>query len=194
MKEISNEKFLEETGKDRKGWHRILKAAEKDVPWPHKTIARYLLEKHNLSPWWAQTVTGEYEKLTQRRITGQTLSGTFQIGVTKTFPLEIEKAWERILTGAPQWLGNELPKNTGETFSTKDGTCGILKVFKEYSHMRLTWQPRNWKKPSTLQVRVVPKKDNKTAVTFHQENLPNQKSLKQMRDHWKKILETFPEA
>ena len=71
------------TGCSKSEWFEIIRAAGKANA-SHKEIADFLHEAHDVSAWWAQEITVEYEKYIGRRILGQTQDGLFQLGVSKT--------------------------------------------------------------------------------------------------------------
>ncbi len=57
---ISDEAVKAKTGKSSTEWYSILDAwgaTQKG----HTLTAKYLAERHGVSPWWAQTVTVRYE-------------------------------------------------------------------------------------------------------------------------------------
>jgi hypothetical protein len=57
---ISDDRIFEKTGKRSAEWHAILDAW--DAPSKgHTSIARYLVEEHGVSGWWAQSLTNRYE-------------------------------------------------------------------------------------------------------------------------------------
>jgi len=124
-------------------------------------------------------------------ITGQTQTVGFQIGIRKTFPLDLEEAWTLITSpsGLAAWLGEiKAPMNLEDNYATLSGEHGEIKVYKENSHIRLTWKPDRWSKPTTIQVRVIPNKD-KTTIAFHQENLPGPKEREERHEHFKGALD-----
>ncbi len=107
---------------------------------------------------------------TEGRAVGQTTSGGFQIGVRRTLPCT-EEALRQPLTseeGLTIWLGGPIPLYRGTPYTLTDGTTGELRVFRPRSHLRLTWQPRGWAAPATVQVRVLPAKSGATlSGPFH---------------------------
>ncbi|MGD2157243.1 MAG: hypothetical protein PVG14_06500 [Anaerolineales bacterium] len=76
----------------------------------------------------------------------------------------------------------------GANYQLDDGAVGEVRVYKPYSHRRVTWKPSSWMKSSTFQVRVIPKGD-KTVIAFHQEHLPSSHVREQRRAHFKVALD-----
>jgi uncharacterized protein YndB with AHSA1/START domain len=111
----------------------------------------------------------------QKRIIGQTRDAGFQIGVRRTFPITHEAAW-RLLTSAEGiriWLdvSTDVELVQGASYRLTDGTHGQVSVFTPGSHLRMTWQPPGWARPSIIQLRVIANRE-RTAIAFHQEHLP----------------------
>jgi len=119
-----------------------------------------------------------------KRVVGKTKDVGWQIGVRRTLPVDYKAAWRLITSkeGIVLWLGagSELDLSASGTYTLEDGATGEVRVFKPNSHLRLTWRPPSWPRPSTIQVRVIPK-DSRTVVAFHQENLPDSKARETRR-------------
>lgn len=130
------------------------------------------------------------------RAVGQTKSVGFQIGVRRTFPISQEKAWKLITADEclHVWLGEGVNINLqpGQNYTTNTGT-GEIRIVKLLEQLRLTWQKEGWKKPSTIQVRIITKTSDKTTISFHQENLPSQDAREEMKMHWEKVLKEIGE-
>ncbi len=108
---------------------------------------------------------------------GQTRAVGFEIGARRSLPLAPDAAWRLLLSreGLAVWLGamsGDLPLTPGSRYETKDGATGEVRVYGPGSHLRLTWQPPEWARPTTVQVRVLPHGAGST-VAFHQEHLPD---------------------
>lgn len=106
---------------------------------------------------------------------GKTKDVGWQIGVRRTLPITHSQAWDLITSpkGIEIWLASDanMELSEGETFELADGTIGEVRVLHPYSHLRMTWHPVDWPRPSTMQIRVIPH-NGKTVVAFHQEHLP----------------------
>ena len=130
--------------------------------------------------------------MTDRHIVGRTKDMGFQIGVRKTFLLSIEQAWRLITSreGINLWLGNveDFHLAKGQSYQTKDGAIGEVRVVNPRENIRITWQPQEWSQASTIQVRVIPARE-KTVISFHQEGLSGEAEREQMRQRWMKVLE-----
>ncbi len=130
--------------------------------------------------------------MTDQHIVGKTKDNGFQIGMRRTFPLSLEQAWKLITSreGIQLWLGEvegfRLTK--GALYQTKDGTQGEVRVVNPRENIRITWQPREWSKTSTIQIRVISTGREKTVISFHQENLSSAVEREQMRVRWMNVL------
>ena len=123
---------------------------------------------------------------------GLTKDVGWQIGVRRILDVHFDQLWNFIISteGLQIWLG----KVDGFTWAVKasyelpDGTHGEVRVYKPYSHARLTWHPPAYLRASTIQVRVIPK-GNRSVLAFHQEHLPDQKAREDRRMFFKKVLD-----
>ncbi|WP_028553079.1 SRPBCC family protein [Paenibacillus sp. UNC451MF] len=123
---------------------------------------------------------------------GQTATAGFQIGVRRTLNMSKEQAWELLTsaTGLKLWLGDleTLNLEAGHPYTAYDGTSGEMRVVKPYAQLRMTWQRKDWAKPSTLQIRLLPASGNKTTISFHQEKLADLHAREEMKMRWESVL------
>ncbi len=131
-----------------------------------------------------------------KKAIGQTKGAGFEIGVRRTFDVPVVRAWEVITSdrGMKLWLGDVsgLKWEKGETYKTKDGTEGEIRIINQGSHLRITWWPSDWEKASTIQIRVIPNGE-KTTISFHQENLKGAGEREEMRLRWENVLDKLNE-
>lgn len=106
-----------------------------------------------------------------------------------------DKAWELLTSpkGLKVWLG-EVPSlkfKKGEKFKTKEDTTGEIRTIEPGTKIRLIYQPKFLKQPSTLQIYLICPRNTpeKTNIRFHQEKLSNNTEREKMREHWQKALE-----
>ncbi|ASJ52482.1 ATPase [Brevibacillus formosus] len=126
------------------------------------------------------------------KIVGQTAATGFQVGVRRTMPITPEQAWTFLTSseGVKLWLGHvsNLTFSEGETFTSSDGISGQFRVVKPFRQFRLKWSMKEWEKPSTLQIRLISDKPDRTTISFHQENLDHMNTREQMKLHWEEVL------
>lgn len=190
-RQIGDEKVRQATGRTWAEWEAELDArGAADLS--HKKMAEMLEAELGVTGWWAQSVAVDYERRKGKRAVGQTADTGYQIGVRRTLPLPPDAAW-KLLT-APEtmraWLGGAPALEKGATFTTPDGAAGEVRVAQPGSHLRITWQPPGWPRPSTIQVRAVPAGE-KTTVSFHQEHLPGADEREERRRHFTAVLDAL---
>jgi uncharacterized protein YndB with AHSA1/START domain len=191
---VSDEKVREATGRTPREWEKELDArGAADLA--HGKIVALLGEIGVESGWWRQMLAVDYERRKGRRAVGQTADVGFNIGVRRTLPIPADEAW-RLLTsaeGVRGWLGGapELRWEKGETYRLQDGAEGEVRVFKPGSHLRITWGPKKWPRPSVIQVRVTPSGEHKTVVSFHQEHLPGAAEREERRRFFDAALDAL---
>lgn len=125
----------------------------------------------------------------EQRSVGKTAGAGWQIGVRRTLPCSEEQVWALLLSpdGLRVWLGGPADIVAGAPFRLDNGTSGEIRVYKPWSHVRLTWRPTGWPEPSTLQVRVIPS-HRKTTLSFHQDQLPGAVERAAMKAHWEAVI------
>lgn len=148
--------------------------------------------------WWQQTVTVGYEHAKGRRVVGQTGDAGYQIGVQRVIPLEQGALWDLLASeaGLGVWLGpgtGALTLAPGEQYATRDGFSGEVRTVKAGHKLRLTWQPADRDRPTTLQLSLsCPRNtEEKTTLRFHHEKLDGTDERDRMRAHWKGVLDAL---
>lgn len=130
------------------------------------------------------------------RPTGLTKDVGWQVGVRRTLPISQREAWDLVTSdqGLRLWLGQAagIKLEEGARYELEDQSKGEMRVISPGSHLRLTWRPRGWPRPSTIQVRVIPKGE-KSTIAFHQEHLPGPYEREAQRDHFKLALDGLEE-
>ncbi len=90
----SDEAIKRGSGKTWDEWFAILDvwgATER----AHGEIARYVQEEHDVTGWWAQTVTVGYERGRGMRRAHERTDG-FYVSVSKTFPVGVKRLFEEV--------------------------------------------------------------------------------------------------
>jgi Activator of Hsp90 ATPase homolog 1-like protein len=169
-------KLRQNTGKGWTEWFRILDAwGAKDRT--HTEIARHLMEEHTVPGWWSQSITVGYERARGMRAKYQSLGGSFQVSVSKTFPIGVGKLF-RAFAETPQrnrWLERGTLKvrttlrNRSVRFDFRDGSSRVVASFD-------------------------PKSRSKTTVAVQHERLPDARAVEEMRGMWKEHLKRLAEV
>lgn len=81
--EVVDERVIDATGKDWNEWCDIIDSWAGSVD-GHTAVAAWLQSAHDVDGWWAQTVTGGWERITGRRLPGEMPDGTFTANKSKT--------------------------------------------------------------------------------------------------------------
>lgn len=127
---------------------------------------------------------------------GLTKDAGYQIGVRRTIHVSHSRAWDMIFSteGMNIWLGptSGIELEPGQTYELGDGASGEVRVVKPGSHIRLTWQPPEYSRPSIIQVRVLDK-GGKSVIAFHQEHLPDGQAREARRAHFANALDRIEE-
>ena len=107
----------------------------------------------------------------KQRSIGQTKTVGYQVGVRRTYAISQQQAWSLITAeeGLNVWLGGgaNIILEPGHQYYIMTGT-GEIRIVKRLHQLRLTWQKEEWQRPSTVQIRILPKENNKTTISFHQ--------------------------
>lgn len=132
----------------------------------------------------------------KNRTTGLTKDSGYQVGIRRTINLQVREVWKFLLSkqGMGIWLGTwEFDKwETGIEYFTKEGISGNIRVFKVFSHIRLSWRHKSWNNNTILQIRTIPH-SGKTTLSFHQEKLFDARQREEMKQHWTRVLEELIE-
>lgn len=120
---------------------------------------------------------------------GKTADVGYQIGVSRTLPFSEEAIWGLLLSpeGMAIWLGGPIEMERGARYALADGATGEVRVYKPWSHFRVSWQPPGWARPSLIQVRVMPAKSG-TTLSFHQEHLRDGATRAEMKARWEGVI------
>jgi uncharacterized protein YndB with AHSA1/START domain len=127
--------------------------------------------------------------------TGLTKDAGWQIGVSRTYPVAPERAWDVLVgEGLPVWLGEGVVLSSdvapGTPYRTAEGAAGELRSFRPLDRVRLTWRPAGSDHETTVQVVVRPSASGTgTSVRFHQERMKDEAERNAMRDHWREVLD-----
>jgi hypothetical protein len=164
-------RLREKTGRGWREWLGVLDdwgARERR----HGEIASHLQRAHGVPGWWAQTITVGYERARGLRAKHQTLSGSFQVSVSKTFPVGAAALF-RSFAEEPErdrWL--------------EPGTLAV-RTAREAKSVRFDFRGG----ASRAVAYVEPKGEAKATVTVQHEKLPDAGSVEEMRAFWRERLE-----
>jgi uncharacterized protein YndB with AHSA1/START domain len=164
--------ILAKTGKTRAEWHAILDEFE-CLRKGHQATARWLEDHHGVSPWWAQSLTIDYERAHGGREVGRRSHGRFEVNVTRTINAPTEVAW-RAWT-APDELAKWDPGRLGEPR-------------RAVPLERLLFGGGDLAAQSDVVVQFLPKPDGRTTVAVTHAPLPDKETCDAMREYWRARL------
>lgn len=160
---MRDDAVLAKTGRTWQQWCELLDAAGAAAK-THTEIARELRERHGVSPWWSQTVTGGYERIRGRRVKNQRPDG-FGVGKSRTFALPVAQLRSALAPAARRrWLGG--PDGTARRSSNADV---------------VRWRLGDG---SFVDVRLVPKTPGKTTVVVEHSRLASAEDVERWRAAW----------
>jgi hypothetical protein len=133
----------------------------------HTEIARYVAEEHDVSGWWAQTVTVGYERGRGLRAVNQRTSG-FYVGVSKTLPVGVNR------------LSEEFTETRNRNLWLEPGT---LRTRTSQPGKSARFDFRDGK--GRVHVYFVSKGRSKATVSVQHERLSDEDAVEEMRAFWR---------
>ncbi len=133
-----------------------------------------LAEGHDVSGWWAQTLTVRFEQEIGRRTPGQTCEGDYQVSVSATLPGTMDESlarWTRHMAGRTNFAG--VPLESSPALTRSDN-----------------W--RYWRVEladgSRVTVNFSDKKAAKSLLQVNHAKLADVDAVEPWRAHWKALL------
>jgi len=163
------------TGRTWADWLRIFEAAGA-AELPHPEIARVALaempESLENPGWWAQGVAIAFEHQIGLRVPGQSSTGDFRVGASRTLPLGRDDAIER-------WV---------ELFGESEHRGhAVESVRRSRTEKRSFWRA-NLHGAGKLEIAAEAKGEDRTSVTVNHTGLSSPDELESWRAHWKHCL------
>lgn len=166
---FSDEAVKKATGRVWAEWRAAMDPWASDLT--HREIAKRLQDEHGLSGWWAQAVTGGWERMTGRREAGE-MPGGFQATASRT--LAADEALVRAAVTEPSVFAGWAPPGGMEITTAHPG------------------KPVNarWLGPEggRLVFHVEPV-GAKTKLTLNHERLPDTETCERMKTAWRAALD-----
>ena len=162
---ISNDAVKKRTGKNWQEWYKILDSAGARKM-NHKDIATWIYYNNNVSGWWAQMITTNYEHAVKGRLKHEKPGG-FEISKGKTVDVPISKlysAWKEKLK-RDKWLSKPNMK-------IRNATQG--------KSMRATWVDEE----TVLNVYFYVKGNDKSQVSVQHIKLRDSREAERMKKYW----------
>lgn len=169
--EVSDDAVRAATGKGWEQWCDILDGRP-DSSTEHRNIAAYLAGPLGVDPWWAQAVTGGYERITGLRLPYQRPDGTFTAGKSATVRADGERLRTMLLSDS---LRHDLFPGLHTELRSKP-TAKALRVSIG---------------PGVAQFGFEPKADGRVKVTVAHERLPAFDDVEEWKFYWTEWLEAI---
>ena len=169
---MSDDAVRAKTGRTWPEWTRALDAVEA-AEWPHRRIADWVSENHEIDGWWAQTVAVGYERIRGLREIGQRRGGAYDASKSRTVaaPLtELYRAWIDEKRRAA-WL-------PGIDFSVRTAT--------EEKSMRLDWPDGH-----IVAVYFTARDGKKSQVSIQHLQLPSAEATAEAKAFWGERLDAL---
>ncbi|MGA9531573.1 MAG: DUF4287 domain-containing protein [Anaerolineales bacterium] len=170
---VSDEAVKQKTGK---GWGDWLNLLDEHGAFElnHTQIAKFLHDEFNVSPWWAQKITGGYEQERKGRQVHEMAQG-FEISRTRTWPFPLARVLQAWLDKSVrrEWL----PEKVSGVRETTSGES--------------LWM--EWADGMRVNVRFVAKGPSRTSLTVEHSRIPDAEQAARLKQLWKSRLSELRE-
>lgn len=168
---VSNDAVKKATGKNWIEWFKILDE-EKSMHRTHKEIARWLGENYEISGWWSQTVTVEYEIARGMRELHEKPAG-FEVSVSRTMNADSKTVFRYFKDARlrKKWLGEEFR----------------ITVSTEEKSLRALWNDGT----TRISVNFYPKAPDKSQVSVQHLKLSDGRSAGLKKLFWAEKLDNL---
>lgn len=167
--ETADEAVAAATGKGYDEWCDEIERMDGDTT-DHTTIAAYLVDELGVDPWWAQTITVGYERITGLRAPFQRPDGTFTANKSKTVRRSADDLRRRLVDDAAR----------AELFAGRPTT---LRSNPSAKTLRIEIGP------GVAVLGLLPRTDGRTTVSVQHEKLPAYASVEEWRSFWSHWLD-----
>lgn len=191
---VSTKSVHKHTGKNWSEWVSLLEKAGARK-WKYQQIVAFLKTKYKLTPWWQQGVALGFEIATGRRREGQDAKGNYMVTATKSLACHVSKTWKLLTTkkGVDIWMlpVSKVSIKPGAQFETTDGYFGEIRTMKVDRRVRMTWQDPLWDKPTTVELHLVPRPDDKSILVINHTGLKDLKTKALFRERWRTAIDAI---
>lgn len=171
--EHTDEVVRANTGRGWDEWRRLIDA------WPgheggHSPVAAWLQQEHDVDGWWAQAVTGGWERITGRRLPYQMADGTFTANKSATLTTDHDALREMLLDAAGR----------ADLFPGLDTELRSRPTSKNV-RIRL--------EQGVAEINLAPKDDGRVTITVAHARLGSPEDVEQWKEFWSGWLEALDE-
>jgi uncharacterized protein YndB with AHSA1/START domain len=187
---VSDEAMVRATEKTSAQWYEMFDK-ENGQLWSHAERIGFVRRHGVLAGWWQQVITVNYERARGLRLLGETKGVGFEFGISRTFRVTPERAWEILTSGVglEAWAGDgvevELRKGASQQMKGKRVEVrGVTQNIRLRLALTADGVPQR-----IIQLSIVPAADGKASVRFHEENLPGVAARKRADRKWNDIMD-----
>jgi hypothetical protein len=168
---ISNEAVYAATGRTWEAWFALLDG-ENAATLSHKALAAHIVEAHGVSGWWAQSITGAYERARGLRQKHEMPDG-YKVSVSRVVNVPLTKLYRAWEDGEQrhQWLG--------------EPTCTPTTA-RENKSLRAVWHD-----DTRISVMFYAKGDEKSQVVVEHSKLTDGADADTRKAFWTERLDTL---
>lgn len=184
-------KVVAKTGKTLENWFEIIEqfGAKKG----HTAIAKHLKEDHQLTSWWAQSITTRYEFDNDlRKLYERTGKKGFTVTAQKTMPYKVGLVYEAFTDPIQlkKWFSPYLKMSVkdGAEFNFDQVTKGKFLNIIPNSKITLNLVSNKNEELSKVVIEFIKKDKVKTTVKITQSDLTTEISINAQKDFWKHFL------
>lgn len=184
-------KVVAKTGKTLENWFKIIEqfGAKKG----HTAIAKHLKEDHQLTSWWAQSITTRYEFDNDlRKLYERTGKKGFTVTAQKTMPYKVGFVYEAFTDPKQlkKWFSPYLKMSVkdGAEFNFDQVTKGKFLNIIPNSKITLNLVSNKNEELSKVVIEFIKKDKAKTTIKITQSDLTTEISINAQKDFWKHFL------
>lgn len=171
--EMSDESVRAATGRGWDEWCDVIDAWSGHTD-GHAAVAAHVHAEYEVTHWWAQAVTGGWERITGRRLPNQMSDGTFTASRSRTLRIDGARLRAELLDA----------DGRSDLFGGVDGTLRSKPTSKA---VRVALGP------GTALFAIEPLADGRTKVTVSHERLPTLDALDEWKFFWQEWLDALDE-
>lgn len=189
---ISDRAVREATGRGRRDWFTMLDEWGA-VGMEHEEIARRLGEDTDLSGWWAQMITVQYERERGLRKVGQRRGGAFEVSVQRTLGADPATTFDALTQTRhlAHWYapGSEISLEEGGHWRGDAEGTATIRALDPPRRLLFDWNVPTLSPGTAVELRLEEAGDERTMLRVTHSKLPSQVVREKARIHWRAKLD-----
>ncbi len=181
---VSEAKCLEKTGHGFDYWFGVLDRFGAPAK-GHTLAAKHLLNDHEVSAWYAQSITVAYERARGLRKINQLGDGGFAVSVSRTLPVARGQASDALAhkTKRQKWADDIEPS----VAKTLDDALTQKRLIRDDAVSRIRYRTDE----GAIEIRISDKDGGRSSITVAVSRLGDAKKVEVHRKHWRQALDAF---